>query len=159
MVEGMRCVIVPAAAEHVGMLDRVMRDDDRAEATCFGLVPRAALWRSYRGAVLCKTVFVDDHIAAMFGLGGGLMADEGHPFLITSHAIERVPIWFSKRARVEMEGMLALRRVLSNIVDARYTRAIRFLEMLGFIVEAPERLSTTGALVRRFHITRGAHGS
>lgn len=150
-----RCEILQSHAAHVRQLADNMRPDDAAEAYCFGLVPKAALWRSYRGSIMCKTVMVDGEIGAMWGLGGELIGDIGMPWLVTSPAIERVPVFFVRQSQRELAAMLRVRRTLVNVVDDRYRRAHRFLEVLGFSVGQPEPFTGTGAMVRRFEMTRG----
>lgn len=129
--------IVPSEPAHVAMLAVNLRDADRAEVQSAGLSSFKAIGRSFRSGILCRTAFVGDDIAAMWGLGGTLVSNVGHPWLLTTPAVEKIPIAFVKEAQAQLAIMLALRPVLSNYVAASYGQAIGFLRLLGFEVGYP----------------------
>jgi hypothetical protein len=150
--------IVPAEIGHVYALAECLRERDRAEIICAGYSVKKALYRAFRNSILCRTAFVGDHIAAMWGLGVGLrpgvspLSDLGVPWLHTSAAVERVPVSFVKVARAELSTMCANRRRLESFVAADYPQAVRLLRLLGFTVEHPQPIGVEGALFSRFHI-------
>lgn len=132
LIPAERRAIVHAEPEHIRALADRLRDADLAEIQSAGLGPMKALWRAYRASIYSKVLFVDGEIAAAWGLGGEPLGRSGQPWLLTSEAVERVPFFFVREGRVEVEQMLRINPVLWGFVDDNYARAIRFLRLLGF---------------------------
>ena len=126
------CEVIECLPAHLTGLAAMLRPDDLAEVTATGLSARSALWRSYRASHIRRTFIVDGTLAAVGGCSGSLLSPVGCPWMLTSPMVERVPLSFVKEARREMDRMLEVHPVLANFVAARYTRAIRLLELLGF---------------------------
>lgn len=150
--------IVDATAEHVRLLGTRLRVEDQIEVTSAGLTPKQAVWRSWRHALIRRTAFIGDEIAAMWGVNGTVLGNTGNPWLLTTSAIEKMPLAFLKEARREVGEMLEGHPVLSNHVAASYTRAIRFLRLLGFTVDEPRPFGPLRAPFCRFHMVRGSRG-
>ncbi len=131
-----------------------LRQDDRAEVTGLGLDPRIALRNSFRNAIIRRTALVNGEIAAMWGLGGTMLSYEGVPWLMTTPAVEAVPVSFVKVGRAQLDEMLRHRSFLSNFVQASYRRACRFLEVMGFVLDPPVGLGPDRVPFRRFWIER-----
>ena len=117
-----------------------------------GLDLRAGIRLSFRNAILRKTYLVDGEIAAMTGLCGGLVSDIGYPYFITTSACDKVPFRVASIARRTVGDMLAHRKYLEGRVDANYTRAVRFLWLLGFELSEPEHFGS--GLFRKFTMAR-----
>lgn len=149
-----RTFIRPSQIGDVYALSAHLRIADYDEVRSLGLRMPDALRTSFRNAVFRRTAFVDGEIAAMVGLGGPLLSDHGVPWLLTTPAVERVPIAFLKEGRALVAQMLALRPHLENRVLASYTRACRFLALLGFELDPPTPFGPHGALFRRFSLSR-----
>lgn len=149
-----RVKIVPSNIADVYRLADHLREGDRLEITGMGLEPKAAIRSSFQSAILRRTAFVDGEIAAMWGLGGVMLSDEGTPWLLTTSAVERVPVSFLKVARHELNEMLKLRMILQNVVLASYEQACRLLEVLGFALGEAEPMGPHGVLYRRFWMSR-----
>jgi hypothetical protein len=80
------------------------------------------------------------------------LGDLGVPWLLTSSAVERVPVSFLKVAKQELALMRANRRHLASYVAADYVQAVKLLRILGFTVERPAPVGVNGVLFSRFHI-------
>jgi len=151
----MKIEIVPSEPGHVPILVRNLREADRREMTCLGHLPRRAVWRTYKQAVMRRTAFVNGELAAMWGVCGGFADRTAVPWLLTTPAAEVPgPRVFVETATEELEKMLQAFGHLQNYVDASYTRAVRLLKVLGFTIHNPEPLAPTGALFRRFELKR-----
>lgn len=135
-------------------LAKNLRDGDRLEIASLGKEPKAALRNCYRNAILRRTVVVDGEIAAMWGLCGTMLSDYGEPFLLTTPAIERIPVSFLREGRREIARMLRLRRVLVVRCAAAYTQACRFLECLGFVRDCSAHLGVNGELFHEYRMER-----
>lgn len=156
---------MPATIAHVYALAAAMRAADAAEAIALGQRPKQLLRASFRMSRYARTAFVakgrsrpssneEWGIAAMWGLYGNILSDTGMPWLVTTAAIERLPVTFVREGRAEVAAMLTLVAQLENHVDAGYTGAVRFLEVLGFTLDAPAPHGVRGALFRRFWKSR-----
>lgn len=150
----MQVEITPSEVGDVYKLAANLRELDRMEMTGLDLDPATVIRTSYRSAMLRRTAWVDGEIAAMWGLGGVMLSDEGSPWLLTTPTVTRVPVTFVKVAQRELREMLRLRNHLSNVVLASYREACRLLEVLGFTLDAPEPLGARAIPYRRFWMSR-----
>lgn len=150
----MRVTVRESHAGDVYSLAASLREGDRAEVEAFGLDARHAIRASYRHAILRRTYIVDGEIAAMSGLGGAMLSEQGNPWLMTAPIVERVPVAFLKIARQQLAEMLRQRRFLFNYVLASYTQACRLLEVLGFVLDPAVPMGPQGLPFRRFWIER-----
>lgn len=150
--------IVPATVEHVYELAETLRDADRREILNLGINVKKALWRAFRNSIMCRTALLDAKVAAIWGLGVGLhagvspLSDLGAPWLLTSAAVEALPIAMVKLAKLELAVMRRARSRLEIFVAADYPQAIKLARLLDFAVEQPEPVGLGGALYCRCHI-------
>jgi hypothetical protein len=147
-------VIVTTEPKHIRELAENLRDQDRDEIAAFGMTPHKALWRSYRQAMMSRTALVDDEVAAMWGVSGCPFGKVGRIWLLTSPVSERVKSAFVREGKAEVSEMLAIYDELRGYVDARYHRAIRLLDVLGFGVGHEFPFGPFGAPFRQFTIRR-----
>lgn len=145
-------IIVDSEKKHALMLRKALRTGDRAEIDAAGVSDARAVWRSFSASVLCRTAFVDGEIAAMWGLGGTLMSDRGSPWLLTTSAVEKVPFAVVREAKKHALEMLTVRPYLANYVHARYTKAVRLLELIGFELSEPFPFGPKGEPFRKFEM-------
>ena len=150
-----RVMVRPSIVTDVYDLAANLRPADRAEVEAVGIDPRVGIRRSYRHAVLRKSYIVDGELAAMSGLCGPMLGDIGQPYLMTSAAVERVPITFFKLAAANVAEMLEHKMRLEGHVAASYVKACRFLAAIGFTLGEPEPFGSQGALFRKFVLMRG----
>jgi hypothetical protein len=146
--------IIPATNAHVYTLAATLRRDDAAELEAAGFHVKHGVRRTFRAALMRWSILVDDQLAGMFGMGGDALGDVGTPWLLTAPPIERIPVSFVREGRNAVRQMLRAKPILVNYVDARYTRACRFVEVLGFALEPPAPFGPKGALFRRFETRR-----
>lgn len=151
-----RYIIVESIPEHISEMSIRLRDGDLAEVEATGLEPRTLLWRSYRNSQFRRTVFVDDEIAAMAGLSGAMLSMRATPWLLTTKAVERLPVAFIKEGRRYVQEMLEIHPHLSGYVLSSYTKAIRLLHLLGFSLTAEFPMGINGAPHRTFEIRKAA---
>lgn len=140
--------IVEAQFSDISKLCGSLRYDDWAEITCFGISPFKAIKGSFKTSHFRRSVFVENEIAAMWGLSGVMLSGSGEPWLLTSKAIEKIPVSFVKEGRKEINKMLTVCRRLEGLTSNSYSRAHRFLEVLGFTLDDPFEVKKV--MVRRF---------
>ena len=141
--------IADAKPIHVGMIARRLRSEDRAEIEALYGDCRKAIRRVFRGSPYRKAAFVEGEIGALWGFWGTLLSSEVYGWLVTTPAIERVPLGFFREVRREIRQMLEMGRVVRGTVAADYHRAVRFMEMAGFRAGEPERLGLHGVSFRQ----------
>ena len=135
--------IVDATPAHIRELAENLREEDRLECELDGISARRAIWRSYRASMLRRTVLVDGKVAGMWGMGGNLLDTVGHPWMMTSPAIETIRFSFYKEAQREVYAMLQMKPRLLMYVAAFHSKALRFWKSQGFYVGKPEPLGET----------------
>lgn len=128
--------IVPATVEHAQYVGEHLRADDLAEVLQFGAQPVPALIDSITGSVEAWTALDDGTPITCWGVAPWttLVGGVGCPWLLSTQGVERHKRRFMEESRAGVVKMHALFPKLETLVDARYTRAIRWLEWLGFAV-------------------------
>ena len=130
--------IIKAEYGHMRQLAEVMRDEDKKECQLLGMTPYKSLWRSFNSSFICKSVFVGDDIAAMYGVSGIMLGEKAKPWLLTGHIVDKYPFTFARVFRKEIEKLLHMFQVLENYVDANNTKSVRMIELIGFKLDEPE---------------------
>jgi hypothetical protein len=130
-----RVEIVPATQAHVDAMVGHLRAGDVAELAAIGLTDRAALERGLAYSIEAWTAVSAGVAMGMFGITcGGVLGDEGHPWLLTT--CWTVPHWiiFARALREAVDRYKRMFPRLSGMTDARYAPAIRLLTWLGFAI-------------------------
>lgn len=147
----MKITVEHSHAGHPPLLVEKLREADRKEVSRLGFKdPLEALIYAFRHAIIKRTAFVDDEIAAMWGVCGVPLSIIGTPYLLTTPAVERAPLTFVKMFRAETEDLLHYFPILENYVDAEYTGAVKLLSLAGYTLEEPEPL-VGNAMFIKFH--------
>lgn len=139
--------IVPAEAEHVFVLARNMRLQDVAEVEACGYTPLAMLERCV-GSAPGFAVRFDGVAVALFGVrpvdDGAVLGARarGEVWFLTGEGFERKPVTALKMARQVVSVMLQTYEELLNVIDGRYTQALRFAQSLGAVFHSPVMIGT-----------------
>lgn len=142
-------------AEPRSVNDLILRPADLAEVAGMQMKTSKALWRSWQKSIYRRAVYVDGVLSGAWGVGGPFGSQEGYPWLLTGAGIERIPVTFLRQGRAEVARMLDLFPRLSGFVAADYTKALRFLGVLGFHIEtAPVIVPATGARLFNYWMER-----
>lgn len=133
----MKAVIVRADTDHIKPIAERVREADRLELyAATGMSPLDALVRSFALSDHSWVGLADGEPVCMFGVTmASLMTDTGRPWMIGTDLIDQHAVRFIKECRPIVRQMKALYGRLENHIDARNTRAIRWLHWLGFKVE------------------------
>lgn len=149
----LRYRIVEAEPAHLRAIRNRLRTDDLLEITALCQTSPQALWRSYSASTFRRAAIVDGEVAAVWGCAGSSLGLIGVPWLLTAPEVERIPVAMVREARAEVGKMLGLYGFLENIVAARYVRACKFLEVVGFRLDDPMPVAS-GVMFRRFWMER-----
>lgn len=150
----LRCAVVTATAEMVRYIGNNLRERDRLEVEDMGFSGMAGLWRSYKNAVIRKVAMVDGLPAAAWGLHAPAFSRIGHPFLLTTALVERLPVTVLRVGRQEVAEMLTVCDELRGEVSASYGGAIRLLECMGFAIGDPRPFGPRNAMFCHYSIGR-----
>lgn len=142
--------IVPATLSHATALRDRLREKDRRECVGQNGSVRRALHQAVRRSLYSNAVLLDGTVIAMWGLGGAMLGDEGHPWFLTAPEVERFPMAMVREARYAAEEMLACRPFLWNYVLADYPQAVKFVSVVGFSLDPPLWKAPNGDAYRRF---------
>ncbi len=135
--------IIPARPEHIREIAGRMRAADRAEVfAASGRSPLSALSFSYRHSSEVWTALFDGRPQVMWGVGDiSILTGVGAPWLLGTDAVERNFRGFLRISRDWPAQLLGRYRLLRNLVDARNTISIRWLEWLGFRLFDPVEIN------------------
>lgn len=145
--------IVETIPAHCVEMAAKMRAGDRAECEAGGLTVRKAIWRSYRRSLIVRTAYINGDLAAIFGMGGDVMAETGAPWLFTTGVVERFPLLFVRAALAAVNEMLLVKTRLESYVSADYPQACRFLASIGFTLGDPEPFGPKAAPFRKYSMS------
>lgn len=142
---------VRAESVHAVELAGQMRFADAEECAALGFSgPLEALQRSLADSSLARTMIINGQVAAMFGvvplesktaLGPPV---KGVVWLLTGEAIDKHKKEFVRWSKAAVATLLEHCPVLCNIVDGRYTGALRWARWIGFTIGSPSVLEPSG---------------
>ena len=147
--------VVQAEAWHAARLVTRLREDDRREIMVAGKRPARELWHAYRESLFANSVLVEGEVAAMFGVGGSPFHRVVSPWMLTAPEFERIPKFAVKVGREYVAFCRETYPYLLGLVDDNYTRAIKYLKVIGFNVGEPFPYGPYGVPFRHFTLERG----
>jgi len=135
--------IVTARPGHIRQIAERMRAADRAEIfAASGRSPLSALSFSYRHSSHVWTALFDGRPEVMWGVGDlDILTGIGAPWLLGTDAVDKNVHGFLRISRHWPSQLLGRYRLLRNLVDARNTISIRWLEWLGFRLSDPVEIN------------------
>ena len=154
-----RFVIDPASRSDADSLGSRLRAADIEEIrAASGLAPAVALRRSYEFSTHVWAVREGGGppiapAIALWGVGPFSLIDgRGCPWLMAADAFESLGPDIARLSRPLLAGMRDLYPHLENRVDARHTKALRWLSWLGFTIDSPATWGVEGRPFHRFWI-------
>lgn len=129
-----------ARPEDVRSLAPKLRESDKREVLASaGATPYRALKDSLKASQQAWTVMMDDKPEAMFGVGAHPQDPSfGVVWMLSSDKPMQNPFQVMRLTPKYIDEMLRTYTRVGNLVDARNTRSIRWLERLGFVHVATE---------------------
>ncbi len=148
-----RYEIVPATWQLARQLVLVMREADVQEAWAAAhLSPEEAITRSLEASPDPRVGLADGEVTCVFGVGEwsaiGLL---GVPWLLTAESMPRHASKLLSGSRAYMDEVRERYTVLTNHVDARNQKAVRWLRWLRFEIEPAEPFGFDNLMFHRFH--------
>lgn len=148
----------PAELDDVVELAAHMRHDDAEEVRAqTGREPLDVLVDGLLDSTEAWATRFGDELGAVWGVvllrPSALTGDVGLAWMLTTDAIERHAKAFMRGVRHEMPRLLERWAMVTNVIDVRHVKAVRWAERLGFRLEAPLPFGPLGLPFRRFLLT------
>jgi hypothetical protein len=116
----------------------MLRTEDHAEVIALGVQPVDALVGSLKGSAEAWTLRADGRVMCMTGVCPvSLIGRVGVPWVLGSEVVLQNRTWFLRTSQQMVARYLSRFPVLRNVVDARYRKAILWLDWLGFVIRDP----------------------
>lgn len=144
--------VTPATLAHAFRMAPNMRrsDVDEIWAAAYRL-PLESLEHGIACSSEAWAALVGDEVACIFGVApASILASEGCPWMLGTPLIERHALPFLRRCRPVVDHWAEVYGHLANHVDARNTKAIRWLRWLGFVIHEAEPLGPMALPFHRF---------
>lgn len=124
---------VPCKVEHIGQLQRTLRQEDREELTlASGLPAEMSLTLSFMGAKKSFAVLDGKTVLCVFGVTPHLfLKDVGIPWMICSKEFDGISRQFARECRTHIRSLFTDFRILKNRVYAGNKKALRWLQWCG----------------------------
>jgi len=101
------------------------------------------------------SVYANGQFVCIFGVGSpSLLSDTGVVWMLGTDLIERYKGAFIKYSRDYITAMLSVYPYLTNFVDARNTRTIRWLKFMGFTFLPAKPIGLKGLPFYQFELRR-----
>lgn len=127
-------IIIDTIPRHIRDMAEAMHEQTAETARNLGCEPKKLLWQSYKQSMICKSVFINGKIGAIFGIGGILFGETGRPWLVLSDEVNEYPFKVAFIYRKELQKFQHMFPVLEDYVDETNEKAIRMLELMKFNV-------------------------
>lgn len=150
----MRTEIREATEADAEYIAEHLREADRAEIEASGCGPRGATLESFHNSDECYCGLVEGRPALIFGVTQFLFSDAGLVWALGTDDCGRVPKVMVKAGRLAVKLFSERYPVLENWCDARYEKALNWLQRLGFEIGDPEPRGPKGALFRKLRYER-----
>lgn len=145
-----------ATIEHIEHVACYVREADVEElSAAAGITPLEAMLIGRKWSVECWCGMADGEPICIFGVSSASpLSRSGHPWMVGTEHLDRLAFGFLRRSRNVVHDMLSRYDELYNYVDARNTRAIRWLRWLGFTIMDTEPYGLCGLPFHRFEMRR-----
>jgi hypothetical protein len=145
-----------ATLTHAHCLAAHMREEDAAEVLASGgCTPIEALMDCLTmSGDEAWSAMIGEQVMAMFGIvPQSLVTGAAVPWLLTSALVDRYPKAFFHASRLILRGLILPKYpYLTNMVDARYEKALRWARRLGFTVHPAEPIGPCSMPFHRIEI-------
>lgn len=130
--------IIPATLEHVDLIAPMVRHADIEEIWAASMqTPKQAMLHGMKFSSESYVGFVNDEPICMWGIAQeSLVGNLGVPWMISTTSMDKYAVTFLRHCRDQVLEVLKSYAWLVNYVDARNIRAMRWLEWLGFEIDA-----------------------
>ena len=146
--------VEPAKPEHIVLVLADVREADVIELMDgWGKTPEQAMKTGLMVSALAWMAWIDEKPFCMFGVGSiSLLSGYGIPWLVGTNQIDKHAKSFVRPCREYVLKMADLFPRMENHVDARNTKVIKWLKMIGFRMNDPEPFGPKNLPFIRFEL-------
>lgn len=137
---------VEATMQHVEALRGRLRESDLLEIKAHtGRDPYESLKEAFEMSGLCWAGLRKGKVIALFGAASvSVLSTIGAPWMLGSEELNSAGIGILKFSRYYVSKMRERFSYLTNFIDARQTKSIRWLKWNGFKIEEPKPFGVEG---------------
>lgn len=140
-----------------GDLDHILSnirtaDRDECEALFGSGSLRDAAVRTVANSLDVWVAEVEGEPVAIFGVSGGLTGRTGYPWMFGTDAVDRNRRSLMRDCRGYIRQMLDVFPMLTNLVDTRNEKYIRWLKRIGFNILPPIAMGKEGLMFHPFEM-------
>ena len=120
--------------EHIDILEKELRDDDRLEflASTSGDMKETMEWHIRASEESFAAVSKEDTLLAVLGIiPFTLLSDKAVPWIMTTKELDKSPRHLIRNSKVVLDLWLRKYNYLTNIIDSRHEKAIRWVKWMG----------------------------
>jgi hypothetical protein len=150
-----------ATAWHALQLAPRVREVERAEVMAsHGETVLHALMRGIRDSDESTAVYFDGELALIFGIenipqpNSVLSVRTGGVWMLTTELVEKYPKTFYRACKSEIAELLGRWDILTNAIDIRHNKAIRWATHLGLPLRKPEPIRDGGEPFSWFSVSK-----
>lgn len=132
----------------IAISDNIRKSDVEEVYAATGLDITEALIVSFNSSYHCWVTEADGELVAIYGVSPSPNPFVGIPWMLATDDIYKHKKQLLRQSRDIVNQMQSIFPVLTNFVDERNTKSIRYLKMLGF--EFPKRVEHFGYEGRPF---------
>jgi hypothetical protein len=137
---------------HVERLSSTMQQEDVDAVWALGhLSPKEALSVSAAASVQTFTYLHKGDVACIFGYSSHDRT--ACPWMLASPLVRKSPRWFLEATKQFYSNLLDKHDVLVNVIDARHTRSLKWIEWCGAVIHPATPMGPEGLPFHR-HETR-----
>ena len=126
--------IKPTDPLHLREMADFMQSNSMEMASRLGISPLKALWHNYRKSLICRSVFIDGHLCAIFGLMGAVFCDTANPWICMTPEVEKYPMRVAFAFKRELNKMANMFPILEDYIEESRDKEIKFMELMDFKV-------------------------
>lgn len=147
--------VIEARRFHCGLASRSLREDHRRAVAAMGLDAHREITMRFFESSYRRAIYLDGAFAALWGVTGSILSDEGQVWLIVADIASKHPMKVVRSARAGLEEVMQIKNKLTTIIFDADAASLRFAHALGFKNVGYERLN--GGLATAMVYEKGTH--
>lgn len=154
MILNKNSYIIPATEDHIAHIAEYMRDEDLAEAYALGYGGALNAVRiSLRSATKAWTWMSHGRPGCMFGVSKmSLVSEVSVIWFISTQAVVKEKVHFLRQTKSLVREIVEHQGHLVTVVDARYTKCLRWVAWLGFTIHEAKPIGMNGRMFHRIEM-------
>lgn len=138
-------VVLAAGKREARLMSKLIRKEDAVEIKASGnFYAETATRCSINRSVEAWGAYKDGKLLAVFGIA--VQSNLQVPWILSTVHVDEFPLTYWRCCKKVVSAWRDRYPLMMNMVHGRYTRALRWVERLGFVLSPPEKWGTHGDL-------------